>query len=38
MGVAVARATSGWYELEAKSSARELWALPHWDGKAELGP
>ena len=26
-----------WYELEARSAAKELWALPRWEGQGELG-
>ncbi|HEY5847399.1 MAG TPA: hypothetical protein VIT42_11495 [Microlunatus sp.] len=34
----MARSTTGRYELEAKSAARELWAVPQWHGKGVLGP
>ena len=29
---------SAWYDLEAKSSAQELWAVPKWQGQGDLGP
>jgi hypothetical protein len=27
-----------WYELEAKSSAKELWAVVKWEGQGDVGP
>lgn len=30
--------TTEWYELEARWSSRELWAIPTWEGKSEYGP
>ncbi len=32
------KVTTEWYELEARSSAKDLWAIPKWEGQSELGP
>ena len=27
-----------WYELEAKSSAKDMWAVVKWEGQGDVGP